>query len=124
MTRNTSVASRLLMPTMSSGVQPLSQPLSRKKSIKSAKRRKTRLELSSKPPKKTMSTEEEREILQLIRTRLNGWDKGWTPDDIVGINSLDATLVFLVKWTNGKQSIVLSEVAKHKCPQLVIRFYE
>ncbi|CAG2169787.1 unnamed protein product [Oppiella nova] len=96
----------------------------KKKRIKSPKRRKTRLELSSKPPMKSMSADEEKEILNLIRTRLHGWDKGWTATDIVGINSLDETLVFLVKWTNGEQTVVLSDVAKHKCPQLVIKFYE
>lgn len=76
------------------------------------------------PPKKKMSEQEMREFLHLLRTRKNGFDQGWTPKEIIGINSLNDTLVFLVKWTNDKQTIVLSEVANNKCPQMVIQFYE
>ena len=72
----------------------------------------------------TISADEEREYLHIIKSRPTGWDKGWAPREIVGINSLNSTLVFLVKWTNEEQTIVLSEVAKFRCPQLVIQFYE
>lgn len=71
-----------------------------------------------------MTEEEERKYLEIIKSRLTGWERGWTPKEIVGVNNLNNNLVFLLRWTNDEQTIVLSEEAKQRCPQLVIQFYE
>lgn len=54
----------------------------------------------------------------------SGFERSWTPEVIKGMNMIDNEMVFLMQWTNGRQTIEPTSVAKVKCPQLVIQFYE
>lgn len=59
-----------------------------------------------------------------------GFDFGHEPSKILGANEINGRLLFLVTWKdkNGMQlnraSILPSEVANAKMPQMVIKFYE
>lgn len=79
------------------------------------------------PPKVPRDSAREKELAEHYREILmlaSGFERSWTPEVIKGMNMIDNEMVFLMQWTNGRQTIEPTRVAKVKCPQLVIQFYE
>nr|XP_057940168.1 chromobox protein homolog 5-like [Doryrhamphus excisus]XP_057941800.1 chromobox protein homolog 5-like [Doryrhamphus excisus] len=69
----------------------------------------------SKPKKK-----KEEEILVA-----RGFEKGLEPEKIIGATDSCGDLMFLMKWKDSDEAdLVLAKDANHKCPQIVIAFYE
>lgn len=56
---------------------------------------------------------------------LNGFEKGYVPEKILGATEGDNELLFLIQWKDkDKAQLVKSKEARKHCPQLVIDFYE
>ena len=54
-----------------------------------------------------------------------GFDAGYEPEKIIGATEVNGELAFLVQWKGGnKAQLIPSKLARIKCPQLVIDFYE
>uniref|UniRef100_A0A3Q3F0I0 Chromobox homolog 5 (HP1 alpha homolog, Drosophila) n=1 Tax=Labrus bergylta TaxID=56723 RepID=A0A3Q3F0I0_9LABR len=69
----------------------------------------------SKPKKK-----KEEEILVA-----RGFERGLEPEKIIGATDSCGDLMFLMKWKDSDEAdLVLAKEANHKCPQIVIAFYE
>lgn len=69
----------------------------------------------SKPKKK-----KEEEILVA-----RGFERGLEPEKIIGATDSCGDLMFLMKWKDSDEAdLVLAKDANHKCPQIVIAFYE
>ena len=50
---------------------------------------------------------------------------GLEPDKIIGATEVNGELAFLVQWKcTNKAQLIPSKLARIKCPQLVIDFYE
>lgn len=50
---------------------------------------------------------------------------GLEPDKIIGATEVNGELAFLVQWKcSNKAQLIPSKLARIKCPQLVIDFYE
>lgn len=70
---------------------------------------------SSKPKKK-----KEEEVLVA-----RGFERGLEPEKIIGATDSCGELMFLMKWKDSDEAdLVLAKDANHKCPQIVIAFYE
>lgn len=70
---------------------------------------------SSKPKKK-----KEEEVLVA-----RGFERGLEPEKIIGATDSCGDLMFLMKWKDSDEAdLVLAKDANHKCPQIVIAFYE
>lgn len=56
---------------------------------------------------------------------MNGFEKGYTPEKILGATEANNELLFLIQWKDkDKAQLVSSKEARKHCPQLVIDFYE
>lgn len=54
-----------------------------------------------------------------------GFEAGYEPEKIIGATEVNGELAFLVQWKGGnKAQLIPSKLARVKCPQLVIDFYE
>lgn len=70
---------------------------------------------SSKPKKK-----KEEEVLVA-----RGFERGLEPEKIIGATDSCGDLMFLMKWKDSDEAdLVLAKDANHRCPQIVIAFYE
>ncbi len=55
----------------------------------------------------------------------NAFDNGYEPNSIIGATNFSGHLMFLMDWKGGVESdLVFSKIAKEKCPELVIKFYQ
>lgn len=53
------------------------------------------------------------------------FDTGLEPDKIIGATDINGELAFLVQWKNSNKAMLIpSKLARQRCPQLVIDFYE
>lgn len=53
------------------------------------------------------------------------FDSGLDPEKIIGATDISGQLAFLVQWKNSNKAMLIpSKLARQKCPQLVIDFYE
>ncbi|XP_053694987.1 chromobox protein homolog 3-like [Sabethes cyaneus] len=56
---------------------------------------------------------------------MNGFEKGYIPEKILGATEANSELLFLIQWKDkDKAQLVSSKEARKHCPQLVIDFYE
>lgn len=56
---------------------------------------------------------------------MNGFEKGYVPEKILGATEANNELLFLIQWKDkDKAQLVSSKEARKHCPQLVIDFYE
>uniref|UniRef100_A0A2M3ZC00 Heterochromatin protein 1 n=1 Tax=Anopheles braziliensis TaxID=58242 RepID=A0A2M3ZC00_9DIPT len=61
----------------------------------------------------------------VVAEEVSGFEKGYTPEKILGATESNGKLLFLVQWKDkDKAQLVKSEEARKHCPQLVIDFYE
>uniref|UniRef100_A0A182PJ07 Heterochromatin protein 1 n=1 Tax=Anopheles epiroticus TaxID=199890 RepID=A0A182PJ07_9DIPT len=60
-----------------------------------------------------------------VAEEMNGFEKGYVPEKILGATEGDNELLFLIQWRDkDKAQLVKSKEARKHCPQLVIDFYE
>ncbi|CRK86574.1 CLUMA_CG000031, isoform A [Clunio marinus] len=108
----------------------------------SAKKRKRSESLEESKPKNKHSNEEttqqrketnestkhsNEEIEKVLKEKENSspFDRGLEPEKIMGATEINGGLAFLVQWKNSTKAMLIpSKLARQKCPQLVIDFYE
>lgn len=54
-----------------------------------------------------------------------GFERGYTPDCIIGANDTPEGLMFLIRWKEiDEVDLVFAKEARVRCPETVINFYE
>ena len=65
------------------------------------------------------------DIISLIDKKPNGFQLGWEPIEILGVDKThDNKLLMAIKWKNGFRTLVPNYLANQFIPQMVIEFYE
>jgi hypothetical protein len=60
-----------------------------------------------------------------VQDSRNPFEQGFVPNSIIGATSLNGHLMFLIDWKDEEEcDLVFSKIAKVKCPELVIQFYQ
>lgn len=76
---------------------------------------------SAKEPKAKKEKREDTED----KDKASPFETGLEPDKIIGATDVNGELAFLVQWKNSNKAMLIpSKLARQKCPQLVIDFYE
>lgn len=57
-------------------------------------------------------------------TSPRGFERGLTPEKILGATDSTGDLAFLVQWSDGTSELVPATEANLRCPQVVISFYQ
>ena len=74
-------------------------------------------------PVTSTTTVKQRKVEKTSENR--GFSRGLEAERIVGATESDGVLQFLIKWKGCEEvDTVLAKEANHKCPQIVIDFYE
>ncbi|RWS11112.1 hypothetical protein B4U79_18054 [Dinothrombium tinctorium] len=62
----------------------------------------------------------------MLFQQTTGLDKGWIPQEIIGITEYNGVILHYVKWCNPslQNELIPSEVLSKKYPQVVIDFYQ
>lgn len=93
---------------------------SSKKNEEKKRRRNSESKENKKRPKEKKDEDHENE-----EQEKGGFDAGYEPEKIIGATEVNGELAFLVQWKGGnKAQLIPSKLARIKCPQLVIDFYE
>ena len=53
-----------------------------------------------------------------------GFERGLEPKKIVGAVKVNEKIMFLMRWTNSEEELLFSDIARNKCPHVVIKYYE
>lgn len=70
-------------------------------------------------------SDEENDADPKEKTKTSPFDSGLEPEKIIGATDIKGELAFLVQWKNSNKAMLIpSKLARQKCPQLVIDFYE
>ncbi|XP_045482717.1 chromobox protein homolog 1-like [Harmonia axyridis] len=57
--------------------------------------------------------------------RSTGFDRGRTPERVIGVSEVSGQLEFLIKWKGVMEAdLIPREIANIRCPQIVIKYYE
>ncbi|XP_035908957.1 chromobox protein homolog 1-like [Anopheles stephensi] len=81
---------------------------------------------STKSSSKTRSNDDDARSADAEQVEeMNGFEKGYIPEKILGATEGDKELLFLIQWKDkDRAQLVKSKDARKHCPQLVIDFYE
>uniref|UniRef100_A0A182PX89 Chromo domain-containing protein n=1 Tax=Anopheles epiroticus TaxID=199890 RepID=A0A182PX89_9DIPT len=75
--------------------------------------------------KSNSNDDDSKQVVVNVAEVMNGFEKGYVPEKILGATKDDNELLFLMQWKDkDKAQLVKSKEARKHCPQLVLDFYE
>ncbi len=79
----------------------------------------------SKSTEKSKSKKDKKDENDDSKEKQTPFEAGLEPEKIIGATDVNGELAFLVQWkSSNKATLIPSKLARQKCPQLVIDFYE
>lgn len=59
------------------------------------------------------------------KPKLSGFERGLVAEEIKGAIKVGPKIMFLMKWKGtDEEELVFSDIARYKCPPIVIKYYE